>query len=86
MGIVTWIVLGLVAGAVAKLVLAKTPPSGWLVPLVLGVLGATLGGFVGVVVGFGGINDLKIGAVLLAVLGATLVLSGCRAVTKRGGL
>jgi len=82
MGVVTWVLLGLIAGVVAKGIMPGR--RGWLPALVLGVIGATAGGFVGIGVGFGGVNDLKIGSLLLAVLGAILLLSGYHTVAKRG--
>ena len=50
---------------------------------VLGVSGASVGGAVGIVAGFGGVNDLKIGGLLLSLLGSMLVLSGYRIIAKR---
>jgi uncharacterized membrane protein YeaQ/YmgE (transglycosylase-associated protein family) len=81
MGVVTWIVLGLITGIVAKWVMPG--PRGWLTPLMLGVIGATVGGFVGIGAGFGGVNDLKIGSLLLAILGSILLLSGYHTIAKR---
>ncbi len=46
MGIIGWIVLGLVAGAIAKLILPGRQGGGWIITLILGVVGALLGGFV----------------------------------------
>jgi len=83
MGIVTWIVLGLLAGIVAKFFMPETGPRGWLLTTGLGVFGAAVGGLLGIAAGFGGVNDLKIGSLLLAVLGAMLVLSSYRIVAKR---
>ncbi len=86
MGIVTWIVLGLLAGIVAKFLMPGTGSRGWLLTTGLGMLGAAVGGLLGIVAGFGDVNDLKIGSLLLAVLGAMLVLSGYRMVAKRNNL
>ena len=47
MGIIGWIVLGLVAGAIAKAILPGTQGGGWIITLILGVVGALLGGFIG---------------------------------------
>ena len=44
MGIIGWIVLGLVAGAIAKAILPGTQGGGWIITLILGVVGALLGG------------------------------------------
>lgn len=81
MGVGAWMVIGLFAGVVAKGILPGR--RGWLPPIALGVIGATVGGFVGLGVGFGGVNDLRIGSLLLAVLGSILLLSGYHTVAKR---
>ena len=74
-GIIGWIVLGLIAGAIAKAILPGTQGGGWLITLVLGVVGALLGGFIGgAVLGIplGGFFELR--TWLLAIGGAILVL------------
>lgn len=75
MGILGWIVLGLVAGAIAKLILPGRQAGGWIVTLLLGIVGALLGGFIGSAifgVGLEGFFDLS--TWLLAIGGAVLVL------------
>ena len=47
MGILGWIILGLIAGAIAKAILPGRQGGGWIVTLILGVVGALLGGFIG---------------------------------------
>ncbi|RQP09379.1 MAG: GlsB/YeaQ/YmgE family stress response membrane protein [Microbacteriaceae bacterium] len=47
MGILGWIVLGLIAGAIAKLILPGRQGGGWIVTLLLGIVGALLGGWIG---------------------------------------
>jgi uncharacterized membrane protein YeaQ/YmgE (transglycosylase-associated protein family) len=75
MGIIGWIILGLAAGAIAKAILPGSQGGGWLITLVLGVVGALLGGFLGSVI-FGvtleGFFDIT--TWLLAIGGAILVL------------
>jgi uncharacterized membrane protein YeaQ/YmgE (transglycosylase-associated protein family) len=46
-GILGWIVLGLIAGAIAKLILPGRQGGGWIATLLLGVVGALVGGFIG---------------------------------------
>lgn len=75
MGIIGWILLGLIAGAIAKAILPGTQGGGWLITIVLGIVGALLGGFIGSAVfgvGIGGFFDL--GTWLLAIGGSILVL------------
>ena len=83
MGIIGWIVLGLLAGALAKAILPGRQGGGWIATLVLGVVGALLGGFIGSAVfgvSLGGFFDLR--TWLLAVGGALLVLVIWGFVTK----
>jgi uncharacterized membrane protein YeaQ/YmgE (transglycosylase-associated protein family) len=75
MGIFGWIILGLLAGAIAKALLPGTQGGGWIVTLILGVVGALLGGFLGGVlfdVDLGGFFDLR--TWLLAIGGSIVVL------------
>jgi uncharacterized membrane protein YeaQ/YmgE (transglycosylase-associated protein family) len=75
MGILGWIVLGLVAGAIAKAILPGKQGGGWLVTLLLGVVGAILGGFLGSAlfgVTLGSFFEIR--TWLLAIGGALIVL------------
>ena len=75
MGIIGWIILGLAAGAIAKAILPGTQGGGWLITLILGVVGALLGGFIGsAVFGIGLENFFSIQTWLLAIGGSILVL------------
>ncbi len=91
MGIIGWIILGLIAGAIAKAILPGRQGGGWLITLVLGVVGALLGGFIGSQifgVGIEGFFDLStwllaIGGSILVLLIYGLVTRGSRAGTTR---
>jgi uncharacterized membrane protein YeaQ/YmgE (transglycosylase-associated protein family) len=75
MGIIGWIVLGLIAGAIAKAILPGTQGGGWLITLILGVVGALLGGFIGGAifnVDLGGFFEIR--TWLLAIGGSIIVL------------
>lgn len=75
MGIIGWIILGLIAGAIAKAILPGTQGGGWIITLILGVVGAVLGGFIGSqVFGIGLEGFFSIQTWLLAIGGAILVL------------
>ena len=75
MGIIGWIILGLVAGAIAKAILPGTQGGGWIITLILGVVGALLGGFIGsAVFGIGLEGFFSIQTWLLAIGGAIIVL------------
>jgi uncharacterized membrane protein YeaQ/YmgE (transglycosylase-associated protein family) len=75
MGILGWIVLGLIAGAIAKLILPGRQGGGWIVTLLLGVVGALLGGWLGSVLFNAPLEDFfSIQTWLLAIGGAIIVL------------
>lgn len=75
MTIIGWIILGLLAGAIAKLILPGTQGGGWIVTLILGVVGALLGGFLGSVLFNAPLQDFfSIQTWLLAIGGAIIVL------------
>lgn len=79
MGIFTWIIFGLLAGAVAQVILPGDDPGGggfkgWFITMVIGIVGALLGGFIGAAIGFGGVTGFNLGSFLIAVGGAVLLL------------
>jgi len=75
MGIIGWIVLGLIAGAIAKAILPGRQGGGWIATLILGVVGALVGGFIGSrVFNIGLENFFSIQTWLVAIGGSVLVL------------
>ena len=83
MGIIGWIVLGLLAGAIAKAIMPGTQGGGWLATLVLGVVGALLGGFIGSAIFNIGLDTFwSLQTWIVAILGALLVLVTWGFVTK----
>jgi uncharacterized membrane protein YeaQ/YmgE (transglycosylase-associated protein family) len=75
MGILGWIVLGLVAGAIAKLILPGRQGGGWIITLILGIVGALLGGFLGSVLFNAPLQDFfSLQTWLLAIGGSIVVL------------
>lgn len=75
MGILGWIVLGLIAGAIAKAILPGRMGGGWVITLILGVVGALLGGFLGsAIFGIGLETFWSIQTWLLAIAGSIVVL------------
>lgn len=82
MGILGWIIFGLVIGALAKLVMPGRDPGGIIVTMVIGIVGSILGGFIGQAMGLYGQND-PVGF-LMALLGAILLLVIYRMATGRG--
>ena len=81
MGILAWIVFGLVVGIIAKLLMPGRDPGGFIVTILLGIAGALLGGFIGRAMGFYGPNQ---GAGwIISILGAIVLLILYRLVARR---
>jgi uncharacterized membrane protein YeaQ/YmgE (transglycosylase-associated protein family) len=75
MGMLAWIVLGLVAGALAKWLMPGKDGGGWIVTMVLGIAGAFVGGYLGSMLGLGGATDgLNLGNIATATAGAFVLL------------
>ena len=83
MGIISWIVFGLIAGVVAKWIMPGNDPGGMIITIVLGVVGAFVGGFIGTLLGMGTVDGFDIRSFFLAVGGSVLLLAGYRMVTTR---
>jgi uncharacterized membrane protein YeaQ/YmgE (transglycosylase-associated protein family) len=84
MGILTWIIFGLVAGAIAKFIMPGNQGMGWLMTIILGIVGAFVGGFIGSLLGWGTVENFDFKGIILAVVGALLVLWVYGMATKRG--
>lgn len=84
MGIISWIVFGLIAGALAKFIMPGEDPGGIIVTIIIGIVGAMVGGFIGSVLGFGGVSGFNLGSFVLAVGGALILLAGYRAMKGKG--
>lgn len=83
MGILTWIVLGLVAGALAKLLMPGKDGGGWLMTMALGIAGAFVGGFLGAQLGIGGAaTGINLGSIATATAGAFVLLFVYRMISK----
>lgn len=74
MGILSWIVFGLIAGIIAKVILPGRDPGGFIVTILIGIAGAFVGGYIGAALGFGGISGFNLGSLGTAVIGAILLL------------
>ncbi|ROV59519.1 GlsB/YeaQ/YmgE family stress response membrane protein [Vibrio ponticus] len=74
MGVISWIILGLIAGALAKWLMPGDDGGGWIATMVLGIAGAFVGGFVGGFFGFGSADGVNIGSIVTATLGAFILL------------
>jgi uncharacterized membrane protein YeaQ/YmgE (transglycosylase-associated protein family) len=75
MSIIGWIVLGLIAGAIAKAILPGTQGGGWIITIILGIVGSLLGGFLGSVLFNVNISEFwSVTTWLLAIGGSIIVL------------
>ena len=72
MGILAWILFGLVVGIIAKLLMPGRDPGGFIVTILLGIAGAVLGGFIGRAMGLYGPNQTA--GWIVSILGAMLLL------------
>ncbi len=90
MGILAWIVVGLIGGVVAKMLVPGDDPGGggiggFVITVVLGIAGALLGGFLAVAMGISdGVNNFDIGTIALSIAGAVLILVAYNALTRGG--
>ncbi len=83
MGFLSWIVFGLLAGALAKFIMPGKDPGGCLITTVLGIFGAIVGGWIGTLVGFGDVSGFNLGSFVIAVLGSIVLLLGYRVIVSR---
>ena len=74
MGILSWIIFGLIAGLIAKFLMPGRDPGGFIITILLGIAGAVVGGFIGTSLGFGGVDGFNFGCFVIAVVGAILLL------------
>ena len=83
MGILAWIVVGLIAGALAKLIMPGDDPGGIIVTIIIVIVGAFVGGFVVNLLGGAGVSGFNIWSILVATLGAIILLAVYRLVAPR---
>ena len=82
MSILAWIVLGLIAGFIASKLVNKTG-EGMLMDIILGVVGAVVGGWLFHTFGMPGVTGLNLYSLLVAVVGAAVFLIVYHALTRR---
>jgi uncharacterized membrane protein YeaQ/YmgE (transglycosylase-associated protein family) len=76
MGIIAWIVFGLIAGVIAKFIMPGRDGGGFILTCVLGVIGAVVGGWLATMFGVGGsVSGFNLHSFLVAVVGAIVVLA-----------
>ena len=83
MGIISWIFLGLIAGAIAKFIMPGKDPGGLIVTIIIGVVGAIVGGFLGSFIGLGKVESFDFGGIVIATIGAIVLLIAYRLFSRR---
>lgn len=72
MNLISWLLIGLIAGSVAKMITPQEEKGGWVSSLVVGIIGSIVGGFIAGLLGFS--NDRIIPGLVIAFIGAVIVL------------
>ena len=83
MGILSWIILGLIVGIIAKFLMPGKDPGGFIITILLGIAGALVGGFVSFRLGFGAVTGFNLPSLIIAVCGSIVLLIIYRAVKKK---
>ena len=84
MDYITWIILGLVCGAIAKAIMPGPDPGGIIVTIIIGIIGAFIGGVIGRYTG-GAVTGFNWQSIVLAVIGSLLLLWIYRLATRGRG-
>ena len=83
MGVLSWIILGFVAGSIARILHPGRDRGGCLLTILLGIGGALVGGYIGTMLGWGRVSGFDLRSLALAVLGALLLLISSRVLFGR---
>jgi uncharacterized membrane protein YeaQ/YmgE (transglycosylase-associated protein family) len=82
MGIISWIVMGLIVGLLARFVMPGKDPRGLIITILLGIGGGLLGGYLGTLLGLGSVSGFDLKSILIATGGAVLILILYRAIRR----
>jgi uncharacterized membrane protein YeaQ/YmgE (transglycosylase-associated protein family) len=74
MGILSWIIFGLIAGVIAKFIMPGRDGGGIILTVILGIVGAVVGGYISTYFGYGRVDGFNLGSFAVAVVGAIVVL------------
>mgnify|MGYP003591953671 CR=1 FL=1 len=83
MGIISWIVMGLIVGLLAKFVMPGKDPHGFIITILLGIGGGLLGGYLGTVLGLGTVTGFDLKSILIATGGSIIILLIYRALRSK---
>ncbi|WPP50309.1 GlsB/YeaQ/YmgE family stress response membrane protein [Catalinimonas niigatensis] len=74
MGILAWIIFGLIAGVIAKIIMPGNDPGGFIITILIGIAGAVIGGFIATALGWGEVSGFDFKSFLIAIGGSLLLL------------
>ncbi|MDB5265917.1 MAG: Transglycosylase-associated protein [Parcubacteria group bacterium] len=80
MGIILWIVFGAIAGWIASMIVKSN--QGLLIDIIVGIVGALIGGWIMSLLGYGGVSGFNIYSLLVAILGAVVLLVIVKAIRR----
>jgi uncharacterized membrane protein YeaQ/YmgE (transglycosylase-associated protein family) len=83
MGILSWILMGLIVGLLAKFIMPGKDPGGIIITILLGIGGGLLGGLIGSYLGIGNVTGFDVRSILIAIGGAILILILYRFIRRR---
>lgn len=83
MGIISWIIFGAFVGWVASLIMKTDAEQGACMNVIVGIVGATLGGWIMSLFGYGGVDEFSIYSFLVALLGAVVLIALVKVVWRR---
>jgi len=75
MGIIAWIIFGLIAGALAKFIFPGDDPGGCFLTIIIGIVGAMVGGFIMTGLGYGEVTGFNLYSFGVAILGSIVILA-----------
>lgn len=75
MGIILWIIFGALAGWIASMIMKTNQQQGLLLDIVVGIVGALIGGWIMTIFGEGGVDGFNLYSFIVAVLGAVVLLA-----------
>lgn len=84
MNIILWIIFGALVGWIASIIMRTNEDMGAVSNIIVGIIGAFIGGAISRALGGSGVNEFSFGSIIMAVLGACLLLFFIRMVTGRG--
>jgi uncharacterized membrane protein YeaQ/YmgE (transglycosylase-associated protein family) len=83
MGALSWIILGLIAGALAKAIRPGKDPQGCMMTMFIGIMGAVIGGWIATLLGWGRVNGINLYSLLVATVGAIIFLAIWAAIMRK---